>query len=410
MHSHKTSQLTQDVIKRLPKTDLHLHLDGSLRLSTLIELSKAGNLPLPSYTEEGLEELVFKERYENLVEYLQGFAYTIPLLQTPENLERVSYELGVDCLQDGAYYIEVRFAPQFSVNEKQDIEQVLLSVYNGLKRAQQEHNSQKSVQERKTPEFHFGLIACAMRSFGKGLSKYYDSFLEVHKHSHLNSIYAMASQELVRSCIHARDHYGVPIVGLDLAGAEAGNPAMNHHTAFHLAHKNFIGLTVHAGEAYGPESIYQAITDLYAERIGHGFHLFSANQILDPAIKNKENYVQKLVQNIAKKRITLEVCLTSNQQTIPTLKNLKEHSLGKMLEAQLSVSLCTDNRTVSKTTVTQEVLKAIENFNLSPATLKTILMNGFEHSFFAGAYKEKLDYLKTVQSYYDAINPGANSE
>ncbi len=113
--------LTREFIKRVPKTDLHLHLDGSLRLSTLIELAKAGDVELPSYTEDGLRSLVFKEQYKDLGEYLTCFAYTCGVLQSAENLERVAFELAEDCIEEGVRYIEVRFAPQLLVNKNLSI-------------------------------------------------------------------------------------------------------------------------------------------------------------------------------------------------------------------------------------------------------------------------------------------------
>lgn len=387
----------------MPKSDLHVHLDGSLRPSTLIELAKKRKIKLPSFTEEGLDTLLFKDNYKDLVEYLKCFSFTIPALQTPESLERVSYELALDNLAEGVCYIEVRFAPQFHVNKKMDIEKVLVSVDKGLKKAQKEYNKTPEVISGTLPQFHYGIIVCAMRAFGWGFSEYFDNFLGAHLYSTEEMIFPLASYELVNACVHIRDKLALPIVGFDLAGAEAGNPAGHHRLAYRLAHKNFMHATVHAGEAYGPESIFQAITDLYADRIGHGYYLFDTKKIADPEISDKKAYVQKLAQYIADKRITIEVCLTSNMQTNPSIGNIKNHQFKKMLDAKLSSTLCTDNRTVSKTTVTKEIILALKTFNLKKEAIKNIIVYGFKRSFFHGTYAEKRNYVRSCIDRYELL-------
>jgi len=170
-----------------------------------------------------------------------------------------------------------------------------------------------------------------------------------------------------------------------------------------LAHKNFLKKTVHAGEAFGPESIFQAITELNADRIGHGVHLFNSDMIRDEEIEDKNAYIENLTQYIGDRRITLEVCLTSNMQTIPNFTDLKQHSFGKMLEAGLSVTFCTDNRTVSNTTITDEILKAVEAFAIDSKKLKNLVAYGFKRSFFPGTYLEKRSYVRQVLDAYEAI-------
>ena len=134
-----------------------------MRLNTLIELAKERNVALPSYTEAGLRELVFKPSYASLGEYLAGFQYTCGVLDTAENLERASYELAMDCLEEGVCYIEVRFAPQLHIHSDLDIDAVLLAVNAGLERAQKEYNGQEAVRLNQKPEFYYGIIACALR-------------------------------------------------------------------------------------------------------------------------------------------------------------------------------------------------------------------------------------------------------
>ncbi|MBU1218712.1 adenosine deaminase family protein [Myxococcota bacterium] len=394
---------SREFIEKIPKTDLHLHLDGSIRLKTLIELAKEYRVNLPSYEEAGLKELVFKDAYASLNDYLKGFAYTGAVLQNEPSLERVAYELGKDNQAEGVRYIEVRFAPQLHVHRHLNSISVLKAVARGLDRAKAEFNNRKEVRDGLEPEFEYGIIVCAMRMFGKGFSEYYTDLLNVLSHSEPRSVFALASQELVKLSVEARDKYGLPIVGLDLAGAEDGYPADDHIGAFSLAHKNFMKKTVHAGEAYGPESIFQAITDCHADRIGHGYYLFEQSMIKDGAVDDKEEYIKKLVEYIADRRITIEVCLTSNLQTNPAIKDLSQHSFKYMREAKLSTSFCTDNRTVSSTTVSNEIEKAIKYFELTPRELKHLVIYGFKRSFFPGSYIEKRDYVRRVIDFYEKL-------
>lgn len=398
MHTYR-----DDFIREVPKTDLHVHLDGSLRLSSLIELAQSRGVKLPSYTEEGMRELVFKDRYKDLVEYLHGFGFTCAVMQDPEAIERVTYELMWDEFSEGVRYVEVRFAPQLHVNDKMDLATVLRSVSKGIARAKAEINALEPIVHGGEPRFEAGIIVCAMRFFSPGFGDYYRKFINVHAFAPADELYSMASLEVARAIVALRDKENLPIVGFDLAGPEAGFPADNHVEAYTVAHKGFIRKTVHAGEAYGPESIFQAITDLNADRIGHGYHLFSPERIQTSAIKDKDEYIRKLAQYIADRRITLEVCLTSNLQTMPELTDLKEHNFRKMLEARLSVTLCTDNRLVSNTTVSKEISLAMHHFDITPRHLKGLLIYGFKRSFFPGSYTEKRAYVREVIDYYEKV-------
>jgi len=397
------TEISREFIKEIPKTDLHLHLDGSLRINTLIELAKNKNIDLPSYTEEGLKEKVFKEQYSSLGEYLTGFAYTVSVMQDAESIERIAYELAMDNINEGVRYIEVRFAPQLHQRRDFSVADILNAVNSGLKRAADEFNSKDQVISSGEPPFDYGIIVCAMRMFDTGFSEYFDTFLEIHKYSDRKWVFSLASTELVRASIEARDNHNIPIVGFDLAGMEEGYPAVDHKYAYNLAHRHFLKKTVHAGEAFGPESIFQAITELHADRIGHGVHLFNADMITSPEIKDKEKYVNDLAQYIADRRITLEVCLTSNLQTNPDIYDLKEHSFKKMKDARLSVTFCTDNRTVSSTTVTDEIVKAVKTFDISPKELKDFVIYGFKRSFFHGSYLKKRRYVRQILNYYSKI-------
>ncbi len=396
--------IPHEFLLEVPKTDLHVHLDGSVRIATLIDLANEYNVKLPSYTEEGLRELVFKDRYESLGDYLHGFAYMCAVLQSELALERAGYELALDNQGEGVRYLEVRFAPQLHIHEHMNAIMVLKSVNRGLKRAEDEFNARAEVKSGEEPPFHYGIIVCAMRKFTGGFSEYFSNFIHAHRYSPSKRIYSMASLELARAAVLARDEYGLPVVAFDLAGEEAGFPAGDHAEAFQYVHKHFMNKTVHAGEAYGPESIFQAVTDLHADRIGHGTYLLSPTAISqDSRIEDPEDYVRRLGEFVADRRITLEVCLTSNLQTNPHMKDLSEHSFKALRAARVSTTLCTDNRTVSNTTVTGELTLAIDKLGLSRKDLKSVLIYGFKRSFFSGSYREKRKYVRRIIDYYDKI-------
>lgn len=392
----------QEFIRAIPKTDLHLHLDGSLRLPTLIELAQSDSVSLPSMTEEGLLELVFKEQYQDLPDYLSGFAYTVAVLQKAEHLERVSYELAIDNLEEGVRYIEVRFAPQLHIHDGLSIKEVLEAVDRGLKRARDEHNASGLVAAGEDLPFEYGIIVCALRWFLPVFSQYYDKLFSVMSYAREQQVFAAASTALARAAIAlAKD--GIPIVAIDLAGAEAGNPAEDHRHAFSIAHSHFLRKTVHAGEAYGPESIFQAITDCHANRIGHGTHLFAADMVKNPQIQDPEYYVAQLVNYIASERIPIEVNLTSNLQTLPEIKSVADHPLKQMIEHQLSATICTDNRLVSRTTVCKELELASEHLELGTKELKRLVIAGFKGAFYPHPYGEKRAYVRRAIDRVNAI-------
>jgi adenosine deaminase len=196
---------------------------------------------------------------------------------------------------------------------------------------------------------------------------------------------------------------GIPVVGFDLAGQEDGYPEIEHQEAYAFAHANFLHKTVHAGEAYGAESIFQAITALHADRIGHGYLLFSPERILDAKIADKARFAERLAEYIADRRVTIEVCITSNLQTNPTIGTVESHALRKMLDKRLSVAICTDNRLVSHTTVTRELALAVGHAGLTARELRDVVIHGFKRSFYPGSYAEKRQYVRKVINHCDAV-------
>lgn len=399
-------QYTDEFLFEMPKTDLHLHLDGSLRVPSLIEMSKETNTKLPSNTEEGLREKVFKDSYANLGEYLEGFQYICSALRNEDNLQRAAYELAWDNLNENVFYIEVRFAPQLMMDTSIGLtmDKVLLAVDKGLKKAQKEFNNSDATKKDGKPYFNYGIICCAMRMFGpKGFSPYYTNFFNVMKYFKPMQVISLAALELARASVRLRDELGLPIVGIDLAGQEEGYPPHHFKEAYEYCHKNFMHKTVHAGEAYGAESIFQAVTDCYADRIGHGYSLFMPNRIVDPEITDKNTYIKELASFLADKRTVIEVCLTSNMQTNPEIKSLKEHKFKDMLANRMATTICTDNRLVSNTTVSNEFRLAVDNFEIPLKRLKDIVAYGYKKSFYPGHYVEKRNYAKTTMQYFDKV-------
>lgn len=397
-----TTSPSEALIRALPKTDLHVHLDGSLRLSTLIELAKERKVSLPSQTEEGLCELVFKPTYKNLPEYLEGFLYTTAVMCDAEAIERVAYEFCLDNQQEGVRYVEVRYAPQLHVRPGLEMSDVVNAVDRGLRRGAKEFNARPEVTSGREPAFHAGMILCAMRYFegawSPGFKRFFDAMPEANRYE----VYQHASVEVARAAARLRDE-GCLVVAIDLAGQEKGYPADDHRRAYQIAHDAFLGKTVHAGEDYGPESIFQAITDLHADRIGHGTWLFREDKI-QSRIPDKRAYVESLAQFVADKRVTIEVCLTSNQQTMPEISgDLSKHPFAMMRERKLSTTFCTDNRLVSSTTVSREIERAVKAFALTTREVRDSLIYGFKRSFFPGTYLQKRAYVRSVIDYADKL-------
>ncbi|HEX9186225.1 MAG TPA: adenosine deaminase family protein, partial [Vicinamibacteria bacterium] len=337
-------------------------------------------------------------------EYLQGFQYTVAVLQDEEALERSAFELAEDCQAEGVRYLEVRFAPQLHVRPGVDVSAVVRAVDRGLRRATQAFNRRPEVAAGQEPRFAAGIILCAMRFFTPEFSLGFRRLFEALPEAPETEIQAAASLEVARTAARLRREEGLLVVGIDLAGQEKGYPAEAHRKAYQVAHEAFLGKTVHAGEDYGPESIFQAIGDLHADRIGHGTWLFDASKITSSRIRDRQRYVEDLSEFIADKRITIEVCLTSNQQTVPELADdLRRHPFAEMRRRRLSTTFCTDNRLVSKTTVSDEIARAVEAFDLTPREVRDILIYGFKRSFFPGSYLEKRDYVREVINYANRV-------
>jgi adenosine deaminase len=394
--------IPRELIEKVPKSDIHTHLDGSMRLTTLIELARERNVELPSYEAEGLKELVFKPKYKNLEEYLQGFNYTCAVLQDAEAQERVAAELVEDSLRQGVRYLEVRFAPQLLAASGEGCARALKAVNNGLAAAAARHNTSQAVAAGDDMPFVWAIICCAMRNFRRGMSGYYDALMDVLPGMKRRKLVSIASLEAVRAAVAARDKFGVPVTGFDLAGEEAGCPAGHHFAAYEEAHLHFIRKTVHAGEAYGPESIYEAIALCHAERIGHGTFLFAADHIKSSSIADKEAFTDALADYIATMRVTIEVCPTSNLQTIPELGGeMANHPIRRMVEQNMAVAVATDNTLVSHTDINRELALVADACALDVAGFRRLVLAGFKGGFYPGKYAAKRAFVQRATELFD---------
>jgi adenosine deaminase len=396
--------LSRELIQAVPKSDLHVHLDGSMRTATLIELARASGVVLPSYEVEGMHELVFKPVYANLGEYLRGFDYTCAVLQTFEAMERAAFEMAEDAIAQGVRYMEVRFAPQRLVSSGEDCVRAFQAVGDGLLRAKRAHNLSDAVTRGDDIPFDWAIICCAMRNFGRGMSVYYDRLLDVLPGMQRKEVVAIASLEAVRAAVSARERHGIPVTGFDLAGEESGYRAGHHYAAYEEAHRHFIRKTVHAGEAYGPESIYEAIARCHAERIGHGTFLFAPERIQDPLIADKTAFTDQLADYIATMRVTIEVCPTSNLQTIPELAgDMRNHPVKRMLDYGMAVAVATDNTLVSHTNINRELALVSDACSLDLSAFKRLVLAGFKGAFYPGRYAEKRAFVRRAAERFETV-------
>jgi len=341
-------RLTQRVVQRLPKTDIHCHLDGCLRPRTMLELAEEQGVRLPTTNLVRLTRMLQAgRRTRSLGDYLRIFDLTLSVMQRREALYRVAFELAEDAAAENIRHLEVRYSPVLHRKRRLGWEDIVDPVIAGLRDAGSRHNMTT------------GVIICGIRSMDPKVS--------------------MALAEL------AVAYKGRGVLAFDLAGQEKDYPAKAHRAAFELILKNNINSTVHAGEAFGPASIAQALHYCGAHRIGHGTRLRE-----DP----------DLMRYVNDHRIPLEVCLSSNVQT-HAVRSMPEHPFGYYFRQGLRVTLNTDSRLVSATTVSQEFALAARAFRLSPYEIKRIVIMGFKSSFLP--YAQKARVLRDVNLEIDRI-------
>ena len=348
-------KLERPLVQSLPKVLLHEHLDGALRPQTVIDLAgSTGYEDLPASDPEALGKWFHQGANQgSLAKYLEGFKHTIGVMQTEEALERVAYEQAEDLSRDGVVYYETRFAPLFHTSKGLTHQQVVAAVLKGMARGRQDFGLQS------------GLIICAMRNMNVSL-------------------------EMAELAVDFRAR---GVVGFDLAGEEGGYPPKKHVDAFHYIQRENFNITVHAGEGFGKESIWQAIQYCGAHRIGHGTRLIEDIAVAD----GKAVKLGDLAQYVLDKRIPLEVCLISNVHTGAT-KSLKEHPFKILYQEKFRVTLNTDNRLMSDTSMTKEFEAAAETFGLGLDDFEKITINAMKSAF--------LPYHQRIDVIYQTIKPG----
>jgi adenosine deaminase len=329
------------VFQKLPKTDLHVHLDGSLRLRSMLELAEQQSVKLPADSEDGLRRAMHcGENTGSLLEYLKAFDTTLAVMQTEDALYRVAYELAEDAAAENVRYMEVRYSPMLHVRKGLRLVSVIEAVLAGLRRAYEDHRIESNV------------IVCGIRN-----------------------ISPESSLEMARVAVAYKNR---GIVGFDLAGAEYDHPAKHHKDAFQLIRNNNIACTIHAGEAFGPESIAQALHVCGAHRIGHGCRLREDGDLL---------------HYITDQRIPLECCPSSNVQT-GAVSSIATHPLRLYHDLGVRVTVNTDNRLITDTTVSRELWLCHTQMGLGPADIARIIVSGFKSAFLPFHIKQV--YLRRV--------------
>jgi adenosine deaminase len=329
-------ELTRDLIARLPKAELHVHLDGSLRPETMIALAREAGVSLPTTDPAALRRHMLVDNAANLEQFLTRFDLTIPLLQTEAAIERVAYEMVEDASEDNVRHLEVRYCPRLSTKGGLSLDRVIEAEQRGLERG------------ARTFGVSAVIINCSLRHYPPEVS------LRIAEHS-----------------VRMRSH---GVVGFDLAGGEAGRMPAVHAAAFDAALAGGLAITCHAGEAAGPESIAEAIDRCHAMRIGHGTRL-------------REN--PSLERVVAERGIPIEVNLTSNVQT-HAVARAADHPVRGYLDRGLRVTLCTDSWLMCGVSLSDEYWLAHQALGFTRAEIDRLILNGFEAAFLPPAEKAAL--------------------
>ncbi len=348
-------ELSLDLITQLPKTDLHLHLDGSLRLDTILDLAKKQGVELPTFDKgELFNHLYAGDVCESLEDYLKAFNTTLSVMQTEDALVRTAYELAEDAWKENVRYLEVRYSPLLHRRGGMGLAQIVEAVLHGLRMAKREFG------------IRYGVILCGIRSMS-----------------------TESSMRMAEMCVAYKNRH---VVGFDLAGAEMNNPAKEHKAAYDLVRKNNINCTAHAGEAYGPDSVAQAIHNCGAHRIGHGTRLRENGDLL--------NYVND-------HRIPLEVCVSSNIQT-KACSGWESHPVDFYVDYGLRVTINTDNRLITDTTVSKELWLCHKHYNWDLDRIKEVVVAGFKSAFLP--YREKADLLVRITKELEQFHAPSNGK
>ncbi|MEU8346875.1 adenosine deaminase [Spirillospora sp. NPDC048832] len=345
---------TLEDIRRAPKVLLHDHLDGGVRPATIIELARdTGYADLPATDPDELRTW-FEEASNSgsLERYLETFSHTVGVMQTAEALTRVAYECAEDLAADGIVYAEVRYAPEQHLGRGLTLEQVVEAVLDGFARARRDFG------------IRVGTLVTAMRHQAR-------------------------SMEIAELAVRYRD---LGVVGFDIAGAEAGYPPTRHLDAFEYLQRENAHFTIHAGEGFGLPSIWQAIQWCGADRLGHGVRIID-----DIEVEGSDARLGRLADYVRDKRIPLEMCPTSNIQT-GAAKSIAEHPIGLLRRLSFRVTVNTDNRLMSGTSLSQEFAKLTEAFGYGWDDLQWFTVNAMKSAF--APFNERLELINGV------IKPG----
>ncbi|GAA3448362.1 adenosine deaminase [Dactylosporangium matsuzakiense] len=344
-----------DEIRRAPKALLHDHLDGGLRPATILDLAAEIGHELPAATPEGLGEwFVAAADSGSLERYLETFAHTVAVMQTADALHRVARECALDLAADGVVYAEVRFAPEQHLEAGLTLPQVVEAVLDGFRAG----SAEAAAQGRP---IRVGTLLTAMR-------------------------HAARSMEIAELSIRYRDS---GVVGFDIAGAEAGFPPTRHLDAFEYLQRENSHFTIHAGEAFGLPSIWQALQWCGADRLGHGV------RIVDDIAPDAEgrNSLGRLAAYVRDKRIPLELCPSSNVQT-GAAPSIREHPIGLLRDLRFRVTVNTDNRLMSGTSMSREMALLVEAFGYGWAELQWFTVNAMKSAFIP--FDERLALINDV--------------
>jgi adenosine deaminase len=330
-------RIDTETIRRLPKAVLHDHLDGALRPATVVELAREAGHTLPTTDPDELAAWYYDAANSgDLVRYIATFEHTLAVLQTREGLLRAAEEYVLDLAADGVVYAEVRYAPELMVRGGLTLDEVVGTVQEGLAAGM------AKAAAAGTP-VRVGTLLCGMRMFDR-------------------------TREIAGLAVAHRD---AGVVGFDIAGAEDGFPPADHLAAFeYLRHEN-VPFTIHAGEAHGLPSIHQAVQVCGAQRIGHGV------RIVDDIVDGK---LGRLAGWIRDRRIALEMCPTSNLQT-GAATSIAGHPITALKDLGFRVTLNTDNRLVSGTTMTREMSLLVEHAGWTVEDLRTVTVNAVKSAF-----------------------------
>jgi adenosine deaminase len=328
--------LSSELLRRLPKAELHCHLDGSVRPETLIDLGREYRKAMPRDDVESLRDYMRVDDARSLEDYLARFDVTLSVMQTAEALERIAYELSIDAAKDGVRYIEIRYSPVLNVREGLSLGEAVEAPLRGLARAEADGGALARV------------IVCGLR--------------------HLDP---QVSLELARLAVAYKSH---GVVAFDLAGGELGFPASAHAAAFAYAREHDLPCTCHAGEGADATYVRDAVHQCGAHRLGHATRLIED---------------ESLTQYVNDRRIPLELCLTSNVQT-HAVESYEQHPLRAYYDRGMNIVLNTDNRLMSGTTLTDEYALAARHFDLGLDDLARIALNGFESAFLPWEQREVL--------------------